>query len=54
MMRGRPASGAGIIARIDLMSQFRPKCITCDCYDTLTGLVMSGWCPFRNVIVVDA
>lgn len=41
MMPGRPASGAGIIARIDLMSQFRPKYITFDCYGTLTNFQMA-------------
>ena len=42
MMRGRSACGAGVIARIDLMSQFRPKYITFDCYGTLTNFDMAG------------
>jgi 2-haloacid dehalogenase len=42
MMHGRSACGAGVIARIDLMSQFRPKYITFDCYGTLTNFDMAG------------
>jgi 2-haloacid dehalogenase len=41
MMCVRLARGAGKIARIDLMSQFRPKYITFDCYGTLTNFQMA-------------
>jgi 2-haloacid dehalogenase len=42
MMCGRPAhDDADKIARIDLMSQFRPKYITFDCYGTLTNFQMA-------------
>lgn len=40
-MRNRSASGAGVNARIDPMSQFRPKYITFDCYGTLTNFQMA-------------
>src|SRR3954468_166553 len=41
MMQGGLARGAGNNARIALMSQFRPKYITFDCYGTLTNFQMA-------------